>query len=69
MWTESKCGFDSSRNKWAFGSGSLLCQEFRRKREETERKRRRIAKSLVIAMFMLRHGVMTYDVSNKLLWN
>jgi len=30
-----KCGFVLSRNKWTFGSRSLLCQEFRRRREET----------------------------------
>jgi len=29
----------SSRNKWTVGLGSLLCQKFRRNREETARKR------------------------------
>jgi len=64
-WTggTTQIGFDSSRNKWTFGSGSLLCQEFRRRREETARKRRRIETSLLIVRFMLR--VMTYVVSHK----
>jgi len=35
-----KCGFDSSRIKWTFGSGSLLCQGFKRRREETAWKQR-----------------------------
>jgi len=71
-----RCSFDSRRSKGTFGSGSLLCQEFRRRREETvwnQRRiesvwnQRRIEKSLEIVMFMLR--VMTYVVSNKVFWN
>jgi len=33
--TRLKCDFDSSRKEWTFGSGLLLCQRFRRRREET----------------------------------
>jgi len=40
------------------GSGSLLCQGFRRKHEETVWKRKRIQTSLAVVMFMLR--VMAY---------
>ena len=62
-----KCGFDSSRNKWIFGSASFLCQGFRRRRKETAWKRRRIKTSLLIVMFTLR--VMTYVVFCKVFWN
>jgi len=71
-----RCSFDSRRSKWTFGSGSLLSQEFRRRREEmvwnqrrieTVWNQRRIEKSLEIVMFMSR--VMTYVVSNKVFWN
>ena len=41
------CGFDSNRNKWIVGSGSLLCQGLGRRREETAWKRSRIKTSLV----------------------
>ena len=41
-----------------------LCQELRRRREETAWKRSRIKTSLVVVMFMLR--VMTYVVSDEL---
>jgi len=44
-----------------FGSGSLLCQEFRRRREETAWKLTRIRTGLVVVIFMLR--VMTCVVS------
>jgi hypothetical protein len=33
--TGLKCDLDSSRKKRIFGSGTLLCQRFRRMREET----------------------------------
>ena len=56
--------FDSSTKKWTFGSGSLLCQRFWRRREETACKRKRIEISLVFVTIMLR--VLTYVVSNKL---
>jgi len=59
--------FDSSRKKWTFGSGSLLCQRFGRRCEETVWKRRRIETSVVIVIFTLR--VLTYVVSYKLSWN
>ena len=49
------------------GSGSLLCQEFRRRREETAWKLRRIRTGLVAVIFMLR--VMTCVVSYKLFLN
>ena len=62
-----KCDFDSSRTKWTFGSGSLLCQTFRSSREETAWKRRRIETSLVFVIVMLH--VLTYVVSDKLFWN
>ena len=66
--TGLKCDFDSSREKWTFGAGSLsLCQKCRRRREETAWKRRRMETSLVIVIFMLR--VMTYVVSYKLCLN
>jgi hypothetical protein len=38
---------------WTFGSGLLLCQSFRRRREETAWKWRRIGTSLVIVIFMV----------------
>jgi hypothetical protein len=62
-----KCGFESSRSKWTFGSRLLLCQEYRRRREETAWERGKIQTSLVIVMFMKR--MMTYALSNKLLGN
>jgi len=37
-----KRDFDSSRKKWTFGSGPLLCQRFRSRREETACKRKTI---------------------------
>ena len=43
------------------GSGSLLCQEFRRRHEETAWKLKRIRTGLVVVIFMLR--VMTCVVS------
>ena len=52
--------------KWTFGSRLLLCQEFRKRLEETAWKRRRIEKSLVFVRFML--SVMTYVVSHKFFW-
>ena len=45
--TGLRCDFDSSREKWTFGSGSLLCQRFSRTREETACKRKRIETNLV----------------------
>jgi len=39
--TGLKCDLDSSRKKKTFGSGSLLCQRFRRMHEETAWKWRR----------------------------
>jgi len=59
--------FDPSRKKWTFGSGSLLCQSFRKRREETTWKWKRIETSLVIVIIMLR--ALTYVVSYKLFWN
>jgi len=56
------CGFDSSRNKWIVGSRWLLCQGLRRRREEMAWKWKRIKKSLVVVMLLLR--VMTYIVFN-----
>jgi len=50
-----------------FGSGSLLCQEFRRRREEKAWKLRRIRTGLVVVIFMLR--VMMCVVSYKLILN
>jgi len=64
---EAGNGFDSSKNKWIIGSGSLLCQGLRRRREETAWKRRRINTSLVVVMLLLR--MMTYFVVYKLFWN
>jgi len=32
--SRTKMRFYSSRNNWTFGSGSLLCQQFRRRRKE-----------------------------------
>jgi len=54
--TGIKCDFDSSRKKWTFSSGPLLCQRFRRRPEETACKRRRKEISLVfvIVMYMCR---------------
>jgi len=49
------------------GSGSLLCQEFRRRREETAWKLRRIRTGLVVVIFMLR--VMKCVVSYELILN
>jgi len=40
--TRMECGVQSSRNKWIFGSEFLLCQDFRRMREETAWKRIRM---------------------------
>ena len=65
--TGLKRDFDSSRKKWTFGSGLLLCQRFWRRREETARKRKRIETSLVFVTIMLH--VLTYVVSNKLFWH
>jgi len=62
-----KCGFDSSRNKYIFGSGSLLCQGPRRRHKETAWKRRQIKTSLVVVMYLLR--VITYVIFYKLFWN
>ena len=59
--------FDPSKKKWTFGSGSLLCQSFRKRREETTWKWKRIETSLVIVIIMLR--ALTYVVSYKLFWN
>ena len=64
--TGLKRDFDSSRKKWTFGSGPLLCQRFRRRREETACKRKRTEISLVFVTIMLH--VLTYVVSNKF-WN
>ena len=61
------CDFDSSSKKWTFGSGLLLCQRFKRRREETAWKRRRMETNLVIVIVMLH--VLTYVVSYKLFWN
>jgi len=55
------------QKKWTFGSGSLLCQKFRRRHEEMARKRRKMETSLVIMIFLLH--VLTYVVSYKLFWN
>jgi len=49
-----KCTFDFSRNEWTFGSGSLLCQGFRRRRKEMA----------LDVKFIIR--VMTYDDSYNL---
>ena len=56
--TGQNCGFDSSKNKWIVGSGSLLRQGLRRRSEETAWKWRRIKTSLVVVMLLLR--AMTY---------
>ena len=58
-----KCDFDSSRKKWTFGSGPLLCQRFWRRREETTCKLKRIEISLVLVKIMLH--VLTYVVSKN----
>jgi len=65
--TGLKRDFDSSREKWTFGSGPLLCQRVRRRREEMACKRKRTEISLVFVTIMLQ--VLTYVVSNKLFWN
>jgi len=65
--TGLKRDFDSSRKKWTFGSGPLLCQRFWRRREETACKRKRTEISLVFVTIMLL--VLTYVVSNELFWN
>jgi len=52
---------------WTIGSGPLLCQRIRRRREETACKRRRKEISLVFVIVILH--VLTYVVSNKLFWN
>jgi len=65
--TGLKCDFDSSRKRWTFGWGPLLCQRFRRRREETVCKRRRKEISLVFVIVMLH--VLKYVVSNNLFWN
>jgi len=62
-----KRDFDSSRKKWIFGSGPLLCRRFRRRRKETACKRKITEISLVFVTIMLH--VLTYVVSNKLFWN
>ena len=61
--TEPKHDFDSSRNKWTFGSVPLLCQRFWRRREETACKQKRIEVSLVFVTIMLH--VLTYVVSDN----
>jgi len=55
---------DSSATSTPTGksAGSLLRQRFRRRREETAWKKRRIATSLVFKIVML--CVLTYDVSS-----
>jgi len=65
--TGLKRDFYSSRKKWTFGSGPLLCQRFRRRREEAACKRKRTEISLVFVTIMLH--VLMYVVSNKLFWN
>ena len=65
--TGLKRDFDSSRKKWTFGLGPLLCQRFRRRREETACKRKRTEISPVFVTIMLH--VLTYVVSNKSFWN
>ena len=64
--TGLKYDFDSIRKKWTFGSGSLLCQRVRRRRDETAWKRRRIQTSLVIVIITLH--VLTYVISYKKNW-
>ena len=64
------CAFvlwDACGLKNGFGSGSLLFQEFRRRREEKAWKWRRIKTNLAVVIFMLR--VMTYIVFYKLFSN
>jgi len=61
-----KCGFDSSKNNWTFGSESLLCQELRKRPEETVWKREKLETSLANVIFMSR--VLTYVISYKLFW-
>jgi hypothetical protein len=65
--TGLKCNLDSSRKKWTFGSGLLLYQRYRKRREESAWKRRKIETSLVIVRVVLH--VLTYVVSYKLFWN
>jgi len=62
-----KCGYDSVRSKWTFSLGSLyvLCHEFKRRREETAWKRRRVEISLVIVISI--SCVLTYVYN--LFWN
>jgi len=64
--TGLKCNFDSSK-KWTFGSGWLLYQRYRKRREESAWKRRKIEKSLVIVRVVVH--VLTYVVSHELFWN
>ena len=64
--TGLKRDFDSSRKKWTFCSGPLLCHRLRKSREETACKRKRTEISLVFVTIMLH--VLTYVVSNKF-WN
>ena len=65
--TGLKRDFDSSREKWTFGSRSLLCQRFRRRCEEMAWKRKRRQTSPVVVIVML--SMLTYIVSYKLFWN
>jgi len=65
--TGLKCDFDPTKKMWTFGSGSLLCQRFKRKRGETAWKGRRIESPLVVVIVIL--YVLTYVVSYKLFWN
>jgi len=59
--------YHSSTKKWNFGSGPLLCQRFRMRREETACKWKRTEISLVFVTIMLH--VLTYVVSKKSFWN
>jgi len=65
--TGLKRDFDSSRKRWTFGSGPLLCQRFRKRREETASKRKRTEISLVFVTIM--KNVVTYVVCNNFFWN
>jgi len=56
--------FDSSRTKWTYGSGSLGCQRFWRRRDETKK---RTETSLIIVMVLLH--VLMYVIFYKLFWN
>jgi len=62
---ELGCIFGSG--PWTFGSGPLLCQRFRRRREEMACKRKTTEISLVFVTIMLH--VLMYVISDKLLWN